>query len=76
MWKYCKTEYGSNDEGLNRIVNGYAIGDIGSFFWIFLMLTMLVPLPKKKRLDVCNAKAVTEYGTKKTLMIKNEDYSG
>ena len=56
MWKYCKTEYGSNDEGLNRMVNGYAIGDIGSFFWIFLMLAMLVPLFKKKLLDVARLK--------------------
>ncbi|RZB29287.1 MAG: hypothetical protein AEth_01255 [Candidatus Argoarchaeum ethanivorans] len=49
------------------MVNGDVIENTGSLFWIFLMLTMLVPLPKKKRLDVCKAKAVTEYGTEKNV---------
>ncbi|RZN16271.1 MAG: hypothetical protein EF812_00295 [Methanosarcinales archaeon] len=57
----------SNNEDRNKIVNGDVIENAGSPFWIFLMLTTPVPLPKKKLLGVCKDKAVTGYGTEKNI---------
>ena len=68
IWVYCKIEYGSTGEDLNKMVNGDVIGNIGSFFWIFLMLAMLVPLFKKKLLDVARLKLLQKMERKRTLM--------